>query len=755
MRLNLWYLRTLFILCGIILKVYNTNAQAGSNSPVCAGSTILLTIGNTGTSYSWTGPDGFSSNTRNPSIPGATVAKSGTYSVTVTSASGSQTYTTDVQVKNTPNNPIVSSPQSACAGSPFVLFASNYDADNDYFWSKGTFSSNLDSLYFASANSSMQGTYSVYAVLAGCSSATATFTLNVNNPPITPVITTPNSVCEGTTLTLSTSNGVGMNYQWNGPLNYNSNQAISTINNVSVPQSGEYSVYYVDPNSGCKSATTKKTITVINAPAKPTISGDTIVCEQDTLKLFGSSTVTNPSFIWSGPAGAGNAKDYVHSPLVMGDQGVYTLVINDGACNSLADSVLVTVYPKPAKPTLYSNTNIYCEGDTIDLWADFIPGNGYQWEGPTGFSANTDAIQRQNIVMADSGIYQVQTLLDGCYSDADTIFIYIKPTPVVPPIIHNGPVCDQTNIDIIAATYTSPYLYQWEAPNGGTYSDSVIIPICNPGDAGYYKLRLSNNGCTSKPDSVYIKVKLLIKPTFSPYMPDTVCSGYELSFSAGNFESPSYVWKKDNAALGFSSEYPLGFVTEADTGLYSVTVTNTCDTASMSVQLVVTPSPDVEIKGDSLRCYYETKVLEATPGFTKYQWLTSPFDTTPIIEVDTTGIFVLEVTNLEGCTTKVAHKISLFCQPEVYIPNSFTPDNDGKNDLFGVITYNVQEFHIDIFNRIGRKVFESDDPFAMWDGTFNNHKLEGGQYVYVFKYKTMTNRGIYEDSKSGSFFMIR
>src|SRR6185295_14183000 len=105
-------------------------ATSGSNSPVCAGSTLNLTSGG-GTTYSWTGPNSFTSSSQNPSISGATTAASGVYTVTVsTSSFCSSTSTVSVTVNANPV-PVVGSNSPVCAGSTLNLNASG---GTTYLW---------------------------------------------------------------------------------------------------------------------------------------------------------------------------------------------------------------------------------------------------------------------------------------------------------------------------------------------------------------------------------------------------------------------------------------------------------------------------------------------------------------------------------------------------------------------------------------------------------------------------------------------
>lgn len=89
----------------------------------------------------------------------------------------------------------------------------------------------------------------------------------------------------------------------------------------------------------------------------------------------------------------------------------------------------------------------------------------------------------------------------------------------------------------------------------------------------------------------------------------------------------------------------------------------------------------------------------------------------------------------------------------LYIPNAFTPDGDGINDLFFAKGINISEFNIQIYNRWGEKIFESDDMTEVWDGTYNNLPVPQGSYVYsVFAHDNNSNEYI---TKKGNVTLIR
>lgn len=159
---------------------------ASNNSPVCTGGNILFTSSG-GTTYSWSGPAGFSSNAQNPTIPTASAVNAGTYTVTVTNAQGcTNTATTVVTVFALPsvsagsNSPI-------CQGDTMFLFSSG---GVNYSWSgPGDFISTMQNPSVNNADSTDSGTYTVTVTSADGCTAVAVTDVTVNELPTQPVIT--------------------------------------------------------------------------------------------------------------------------------------------------------------------------------------------------------------------------------------------------------------------------------------------------------------------------------------------------------------------------------------------------------------------------------------------------------------------------------------------------------------------------------------------------------------------------------------
>ncbi|WP_207220075.1 immunoglobulin domain-containing protein, partial [Emticicia agri] len=183
---------------------------AGSNTPVCVGKTLNLTASG-GTTYSWVGPNSYSSTNQNPSISNVTAANAGVYTVTVTNANGcSATATTSVVINALPT-PTAGSNSPVCVGQTLNLTASG---GTSYSWSgPNAYTSNNQNPSITNATSAANGIYTVTVTNSLSCSATATITVVIYDLP-TPPIVTGASRCEAGSVTLTANGCIGGAIQW-------------------------------------------------------------------------------------------------------------------------------------------------------------------------------------------------------------------------------------------------------------------------------------------------------------------------------------------------------------------------------------------------------------------------------------------------------------------------------------------------------------------------------------------------------------
>ena len=105
----------------------------------------------------------------------------------------------------------------------------------------------------------------------------------------------------------------------------------------------------------------------------------------------------------------------------------------------------------------------------------------------------------------------------------------------------------------------------------------------------------------------------------------------------------------------------------------------------------------------------------------------------------------MKITDVNGCSEELSRIVEVKRRSVITMPTAFSPNNDNSNDLFRVGTYNVSNFNIKIFNRLGLMVYESDNADFSWDGmTLDNRPALQGVYVYIITAKDLEGNDIEE-----------
>ena len=284
---------------------------SSTGSTICLGNTATLTASG-GVSYAW-------SNGANTAS--TTVNNANTYTVTVTGANGcTNTASNVVSVNPTPAAVVTASgPLTFCQGGSVTLSATGATS---YIWSNGT---------LGSTNTITQsGTYFVQGTnAAGCTANSAVVTVTVLPTPVVAALTGTNTVCEASTITLSSATPGGV---WSS-----SNGFIATVNNAGVVtgmNAGSANITYTLSNGACNTSVSAS-VTVMNSPATPVITagGPTTVCPGETVNLF-SSNASN--YHW-------NSGQLTNNILVT-QSGSYTVtVIGSNGCSVTSLPIVVTI----------------------------------------------------------------------------------------------------------------------------------------------------------------------------------------------------------------------------------------------------------------------------------------------------------------------------------------------------------------------------------------------------------------------------
>ncbi len=396
---------------------------AGNNGPVCAGSQLTLSCTTVpGATYSWTGPNSFTSTAQNPTVDNsATTSESGAYTVTVKWNGG--TYTTTASTTATVNalpSSTISAASTVCPDSTGNTASVPTTSGATYAWtiSNGSIqgSTTGSSITYTAGDSGTVTLGCTVTSSAGCQSVGSA------TPSISSAVTTTagntGPYCSGSTIQLTASGGAGDTYSWTGPNSFTSTAQNPTIPNSTTAMSGSYSV---TRTSGCgTSLASTTTVTVNQTPTTPSPTTGGAVCVGNTLSLFANTTAD--SYFWSGPNSfTSTAQNPTIANATTAAAGTYTLVVTVNGCTSSGGTVSATVNPLPSS-TITAAGPVYANSTGNTASVPTSSGGTYAWT-ITGGTITAGAGTASITYTAGSSSYSITlgctvTSSSGCSSSA-------------------------------------------------------------------------------------------------------------------------------------------------------------------------------------------------------------------------------------------------------------------------------------------------------------------------------------------------
>jgi gliding motility-associated-like protein len=486
-------------------------------------------------------------------------------------------------------------------------------------------------------------------------------------------------VCGGNALLLSpVVSGSSNNFLW---------QDGSTNTTFNATASGQYWVQ-ISNSLGCLKRdtinVTFKQLPVFN------LGVDTSICNGDTLTLNATATGAT-GYLWNnGTSG----------PILKAFQtGLYWCEVNNGGCKFRDSLTITAVNPKPV--VTLGNDSTLCGNGPVVLMAG-NPGASYLWQdGNTGANYSANA----------SGVYWVQVkTADGCTS-RDSINLLFTSAPVF-NLGADRELCagDTVALNATAAGATG---YLWN--NGATTSSIRVF------QTGVYWCEADNDGCKFRDTLAVTGIKPL--PFVNLGNDQTVCEGVIVTLDA-TYPNAVYLWQN-------GSTNPVFNVTVAGTYFVQLDL-NGCK-RSDTVVISYDPKPAFTLGPDQSICPGNKIILSPVLN---NQWQINWQDGTvnPVFSIHQPGIYTLSATNECGTTIDEMEVANGLCK--VYVPTGFTPNNDGKNDLFRALgTESVTHFELIVFDRGGQIIFRTNDKLKGWDGKLNGMPLSSGIFVYILSFK--------------------
>ena len=614
-----------------------TITSSDADNTICSGESITLTAdaGTTGYTFQWY-KDG-------TVIVGATsstysATTTGTYTVAVTNNSTSCTATTSSadQVDVVVNAlPVLSSASSVnpttCSGADGqITFSVTNVADGTYTvsYTGGTFSATVSS-GTATATGLAAGTYANLSITNG-NTCTGTSALSVTlTAPSSPTATvtsddTDNTVCDGTTVTLTATSGTGYSYQW-----HEGSAAISGATNISygATTSGDYKV--VVTASGC-STTSSVTTVVVNAT--PTISGTATVCVGSTTTLTGSGTASSTTpWASASPSVATVSSTGVVTGVAAGTS-VITYTDNNGC--SVIETVTVTALDDA---TFSYAASAYCADGTDPT--PTVTTSGGTFSAASGLSINTST-GVIDLSASTAGTYTVTYTTAGTCPNTATASITVN---ALPTITGTSTVCVGSTVTLTGSG----------TPAGSTpwaSSDASVATITSSGvvtgvAAGTTTITYTNdNGC-----SITETVTVNALPTITGT--STVCVGSTVTLTGSGTPAGSTPWASSDASVATITSS--GVVTGVAAGTTTITYTND---NGCSITETVTVNALPTITGTSTVCVGSTVTLtgSGTPAGST-PWASSDasvatITSSGVVTGVAAGTTTITYTNDNGCS---------------------------------------------------------------------------------------------------------
>ncbi len=597
-----------------------TTGSNGCFSQPISFSTASATTGTL--SYSWTGPNGFSSSLQDPVIGNAQYADSGEYKVVVTHNGCAVRDSVHIAIHALAAIPALTNYSPLCTGSSgwAIVGTFPYPPHILYSWTNlAGINFGAGNLQFINVNFVDSGKYILH-VLDSTTNCVALDTVNivVKQSPVKPVAGSNNPICLGAAINFSgTDASSGITWHWVGPGGFNSNTQNPVITTAAFADTGMYIV--TTTLNGCTAADTTH-IVILAAPSSLLVTGNTSICIGDSLKLTGYAP--NPGIIynWTGPNSYSNSTSSIAIPnAIISNAGSYSLSVNMGNICSLTDTVNVKVLARPV--LTMADTEHTCYGGTINLTTGLATtGVQYSWMGPNGYYSSIQNTSITYIPYADSGRYVVTATNGGCTAK-DSIYVTVATPPAAPQATYSSPVCMGDTLKIICLPPLPGISYSWVGPGGyASTQQSVVIPNASAINAGTYILTTSNAVCPAV-EAITIQLNAApAKPVISSN--SLVCSGTTVTFNPLSITGATYTW---SGPTGFNSAMKNATrgVALADSGYYIVKATLNGCSASDTTHITVNVGPaNVTYSSNSPICVGDTLKLvsnSSTPAVT-YAW---------------------------------------------------------------------------------------------------------------------------------------
>jgi gliding motility-associated-like protein len=583
----------------------------------------------------------------------------------------------------------------------------------------------------------------------------------VGTKPVAGFKTNDNCVAYPITFTDTSTVAVGTINNWYWDLGDGTTAALHTFTKTYAAPGDKLIRHAVKTMQGCVSDTVQVLLHVYSVPT-PSFTYTDSVCIGAPMYFSSTSTPNgDPINVWrwsfsdsTGIQLTPNAVHYFTKP------GLNNVILAVGANGTTSCLGIITkdVFVVD-KPKAWFRNNTICQSAQTLLTdssysTDNVPINQWWWQLNGGINGTQNTITTTYNTSGTDTVKLVVHNSKGCASDTLKKVIAINAKPVAKFGISNS-LCDGA---VINFTDSSGAVSQWSwIYNYAEWSNQTnTSKIFTAGNQSVGLVIYNPAGCKS--DTTYNTFYVNALPNVTMSFKDA-CKFAPVNFTAVDNSGTVTQWKWEFGDGAVANTQNATHTYNAN-GTYKVKLFAAASTGCYDGKL----ERDITIYGtnafagnDTIAAAGQPVQLHATGGL-NYIWspanlLNDATSATPLATLQSTQTFTLKAFTPEGCESYDDVTVKIYKGPDIYLPNAFTPNGDGLNDIFRGIPVGLQQLdYIKVFNRWGQLIFNTADYRKGWDGNWLGQKQPGGVYVVIAAGTDYTGKAI---TKKATIMLIR
>ena len=582
-----------------------------------------------------------------------------------------------------------------------------------------------------------------------------------------PLLSVPNNnitICENDSVQLLIQSNPGLIFEWSPTTGLSDPSAANPMALPSQSTTYNIRVYGFSNFNGIIDTCYIEDSVRVNVQVPPSvqIQGDSVICDSAVSLLAVSPSVS--SFEWSAISDFGIIIDLdsVLSAFLNGSSSTFFVRVEDSLGCQSVDSVLI--FNRLADISI--SPFAFCDSQAVEVFVNNINSNdtlSYLWSPSSAIISGQGS---DTVLVSPLNPVQISVVVQNQYGCMDSVQTSISIPPSISLSVPSDTLVCTPSVSITANSSPAALQYAWSSDSGfNTILGQNASLLTNvTGNQNVYYVQVQDSfGCV-RMDSVLIDYYPADVIADSATV---ICEGLPVQLIAQNLnalDTLTYLWSPATDILSGQGSDTI-VVAPSVSSVYTLTAQNQygCITSVQSFVSVSSANPLISVSSseDTVFSGTATQLSATFQNDFSYAWaadstLSSDSIFNPVASPRNTTVYYLTVTDAYGCVT--ADSVIIFVhealceEPHVFVPNAFTPDGDGYNDVIFVQGAVITDIYFVIYNRWGEQVFETNVLYKGWDGTFKNVDCPPDVYGYYMKCRCLDGN---ELTKKGNITLLR